>query len=142
MLIPGFKTAPGYAIEVVSCSGFEACPDGSPPFTNAFLELAAEVEALTAEVEALKALLADVTHGTDPNTSQDTLTFSGMRVKYVYLTGPPPCGPFFWQKPNPCRALNIQDAVLKSGHLLVLISILCCLNSNYLLSKLALSLGP
>jgi len=87
MLILGFTTAPSYAIEVVSCSGFEACPDGSPPFTNAFLELAAEVEALTAEVEVLKALLAGVTRVIDPDTSQDTMTFTGMNVQVVNGTG-------------------------------------------------------
>ncbi len=73
----GFTLSPSYSAEIVSCNGFESCPtnDGDA------------IVALTARVAALEALLADVSRGTDPNTSQDTLTFAGMNVRIVNGTG-------------------------------------------------------
>jgi hypothetical protein len=58
----GFSTSPSYGGDVISCSGFESCPEIST------LEL-------EARIEALEALLAGSTRGIDPSTSQDTLTF-------------------------------------------------------------------
>ena len=73
----GFSITPSYSTELVSCNGFESCPtnDGDA------------ILALTARIAALEALLADVSRGTDPNTGQETLTFSGMNVQVVDGTG-------------------------------------------------------
>jgi hypothetical protein len=49
--------------------------------------LFAEVANLRAQVTALADLLDGVSRGTDPNTSQDTLTFSDMNVQIVNGTG-------------------------------------------------------
>jgi len=51
----GYTISPSYSQEVIFCDGFE-CPAGDP--------------ALETRIAALEALLADVTRGTDPNTSQ------------------------------------------------------------------------
>ena len=73
----GFAISPSYSTELVSCNGFESCPtnDGDA------------IVALEARIAALEALLADVSRGTDPNTSQDTLTLAGMNVQIVNGTG-------------------------------------------------------
>jgi len=61
-----FFAIPASSGEIISCDSFEGCP--TPP-TN-------EIPALKARIDALEALLAGVTRGIDPSTSQDTLTFT------------------------------------------------------------------
>jgi hypothetical protein len=68
----GYSISNSYSQEVIFCDGFE-CAEGAP--------------ALEARIAALEALLADVTRGTDPNTGQDTLTFSAMNVQVVSGSG-------------------------------------------------------
>ena len=68
----GYSISPSYSQDGIFCDGFE-CAAGDP--------------ALEARVAALEALLADVTRGTDPNTGQDTLTFSAMNVQVVSGSG-------------------------------------------------------
>jgi hypothetical protein len=68
----GFAISPSYSQEVIFCDGFE-CAEGNPE--------------LEARIAALEAMLADVSRGTDPNTNQDTLTFSGMNVQVVSGSG-------------------------------------------------------
>ena len=70
----GLATSSSYAEDIISCSGFESCPD-------------TDTSALEARIAALEALLANVTRGTDPNTSQDTLTFTNMNVQVVSGSG-------------------------------------------------------
>ena len=50
-------------------------------------ELEAENASLKRRLEALESLLAGVGRGTDPQTGQDTLQFSGMNVQIVNGTG-------------------------------------------------------
>jgi hypothetical protein len=76
----GFASLPSYAGDIISCDSFENCPDGSVPSTNALL-------ALEARIVELEALLAGVSRGVDPNTSQDTLTFTNMNVQVVSGSG-------------------------------------------------------
>ena len=76
----GFTISPSYSHDIISCDGLENCPDGSVPLTNTLLAMQAEIDELTA-------LLAGVTRGTDPNTSQDTLTFTNMNVQIVSGSG-------------------------------------------------------
>jgi hypothetical protein len=78
-----FSSFPGYAGDIISCNGFESCPASDPTIA----ELVARMDALEAENEVLKTLLAGVSRGTDPNTSQDTLTFTGMNVQVVSGSG-------------------------------------------------------
>jgi len=59
---------PSYGGDIISCDSFENCPDGSVPLTNQLIQL-------ENKIDALEALLAGVSRGIDPNTSQDTLTF-------------------------------------------------------------------
>ena len=58
----GFAVLPSYSQDIISCNGFESCPE-------------ADTSALEARIEALEALLAGATRGIDPSTSQDTLSF-------------------------------------------------------------------
>lgn len=58
----GFAAFPGHSQDIISCNGFESCPE-------------ADTSALEARIEALEALLAGATRGVDSSTSQDTLTF-------------------------------------------------------------------
>ena len=58
----GFAAFPSYSQDIISCNGFESCPD-------------ADTSALEARIAALEALLAGATRGIDSSTSQDTLTF-------------------------------------------------------------------
>ena len=76
----GFAAVPSYSGDIVSCDSFENCPDGSVPLTAALL-------ALEAKIEALEALLANVSRGTDPSTGQDTITFTNMNVQIVSGSG-------------------------------------------------------
>jgi hypothetical protein len=106
-----FVTSPSYSGDIISCDSFESCPDGSVPLTNALLALEARIEELEALLVAntaaddsahhtkytdkesvaavgshspnYSALLAGVSRGTDPNTKQDTLTFTKMNVQIV-----------------------------------------------------------
>ena len=80
MLLLGFTTSPSYSHDLISCDGLENCPDGSVPLTNTLLAMQAEIDELTT-------LLAGVSRGTDPNTSQDTLTFTNMNVQIVSGSG-------------------------------------------------------
>jgi hypothetical protein len=48
----GFTTSPSYGSDIISCGGFEHCPDGSVPLTNRVLELEREVARLENEVVA------------------------------------------------------------------------------------------
>ena len=75
-----FATSPSYASDTISCDSFEGCADGSVDVTNQLLQM-------QAEIEQLKALLAGVSRGVDPNTSQDTLTFTNMNVQVVSGSG-------------------------------------------------------
>jgi len=79
----GFAISPSYAGDIISCDSFENCADGSVPLTNAILELEARMEALEAENNKLKALLAGVTREIDGNTNKDTLRFSNINVQIV-----------------------------------------------------------
>ena len=72
--------SPSYASDAISCDSFEGCADGSTDVTNQLLQM-------QAEIEQLKALLAGVSRGVDPNTSQDTLTFTNMNVQVVNGSG-------------------------------------------------------
>jgi len=58
----GFAAFPSYSQDIISCNGFESCPE-------------ADTSALEARIEALEALLAGATRGVDSSTSQDTLSF-------------------------------------------------------------------
>ncbi|MFC1795728.1 hypothetical protein ACFL1V_01455 [Pseudomonadota bacterium] len=68
----GYSISPSYSQDGIFCDGFE-CAAGDP--------------VLEERIAALEALLADVTRGTDPNTGQDTLTFSAMNVQVVSGSG-------------------------------------------------------
>ncbi len=69
----GYTISPTYSQEAIFCNGFENCPEGNL--------------ALEARVAALEALLANVTRGQDPNTEQDTLTFTAMNLQLVSGSG-------------------------------------------------------
>ena len=58
----GIAAFPSYSQDIISCNGFESCPE-------------ADTSALEARIAALEALLAGATRGIDSSTSQDTLTF-------------------------------------------------------------------
>ena len=75
-----YTTSPSYGNDIISCDSFENCPDGSEPLTNKLIQL-------ENKINALEALLANVTRGVDPNTSQDTLTFTNMNVQVVSGSG-------------------------------------------------------
>ena len=79
-LFTGYLISPSFAGDIISCDSFENCPDGSVPLTNQLIQL-------EAKIDALEALLAGVSRGVDPNTSQDTLTFTNMNVQIVNGTG-------------------------------------------------------
>jgi hypothetical protein len=76
----GCAMLPGYGHDIISCDSFESCPDGTAPPTNILLHM-------QAEIDELKALLAGVSRGTDPNTGKDTLQFSNMNVQIVSGSG-------------------------------------------------------
>ena len=79
-LIVGYSISPSYSQDGIFCDGFE-CAAGDPE--------------LEARIAALEALLANVSRGVDPNTSQDTLTFTNMNVQIVNgyeFTYAPPSG--------------------------------------------------
>ena len=76
----GFASLPSYAGDIISCDSFENCPDGSEPLTNKLIQL-------ENKIDALEELLAGVSRGVDPNTSQDTLTFTNMNVQIVNGSG-------------------------------------------------------
>ena len=69
----GYSVSPSYSQEAIFCSGFEDCPAGDP--------------VLEGRIAELEALLAGVSRGTDPISSQDTLTFTGMNLQIVNGTG-------------------------------------------------------
>lgn len=75
-LLVGYSVSPSFAGDIISCDSFENCPDGSEVLTNQLIQL-------ENKINALEALLAGVSRGTDPNTSQDTLTFTNMNVQVV-----------------------------------------------------------
>ena len=79
-LLTGYLISPSYSGDIISCDSFENCPDGSEPLTNQLIQL-------ENKIDALEELLAGVSRGVDPNTSQDTLTFSNMNVQVVNGSG-------------------------------------------------------
>lgn len=68
----GYMISPSYSGETVFCNGFESCP---------------QVGDLETRIALLEALLDGASRGDDPNTGQDTLTFSGMNIRVVNGTG-------------------------------------------------------
>jgi len=79
-LLTGYLISPSYSGDIISCDSFENCPDGSEPLTNQLIQL-------ENKIDALEELLAGVSRGVDPNTGQDTLTFSNMNVQVVNGSG-------------------------------------------------------
>jgi hypothetical protein len=76
----GFAVFPSYGGDIISCNGFESCPE-------------ADTSALEARIAALEALLAGATRRVDPGNSQDTLTLGnsitseGVKIPELSTTG-------------------------------------------------------
>ena len=76
--------------DLISCSSFENCEEVTAvvrELQTRMNTLEADNAALRADNDALKLLLADVSRGIDPNTGQDTLTFSDMNIQIVNGSG-------------------------------------------------------
>lgn len=83
----GCMTILAYAAELNLAHSERVQAGGSIGVAESLVALEARMDSMEAENAALRALLAGVSRGMDPNTGQDTLRFANMNVQIVSGSG-------------------------------------------------------